>query len=493
MDNLKDLEILINSHYPIISIETFEELRAEEMVDHVSRNMGLPLFRWSATEGLIRSEETKPVYNTKSLMDALKFIQSSSLEAVYLLKDVHHFLKDPLTVRKLRDICQSFHEKRKSLILTAPAFDVPLELKKEIVRFELKLPGRRELKALVKKVFSDIAVKRKIVVPSDSETVDLLINNLKGLTLSESERLLTRAIIEDGRLDGEDLTSILELKKRQIEQSGVLEYFPREESFRHIGGLKNIKRWLKIRQGAFTDEAREFGLDLPRGVLLIGVQGCGKSLVAKAIAQEWGFPLIKLDTGRLFNKFIGETEKNMQEAIRLSESLSPCILWVDEIEKAFAGTRSSEADGGVGARVLGTFLSWLQEKDDPVFVAATSNDISRLPPELLRKGRLDEIFFVDLPGVSARGEIFSIHLKRRKRDLKTFDVDALIYKSEGFSGAEIEQAIVSSLYASFSRKQELTTELIIEELENTYPLSVVMKEKIDELREWARSRTVSAN
>lgn len=493
MDNLKDLEILINSHYPIICIETFEESRAEERVQEVAKRLELPLFVWTATQGLRRTIESKPVYKTQAPLDALHFINTSSLEGIYLLKDLHRYLEDPLTVRRLRDISQAFRQKRRSLIMTAPSFSLPVELEKEVVRYELSLPGREELKALVRKVVRDIAAKRKITVRIDSEVGRALITSLAGLTLSEAERVLTRCIMEDGRLDANDIPALLEIKKEKIARSGILEFFPREESFSEVGGLQNLKYWLKVRQGAFSREAERFGLPAPRGVLLLGVQGCGKSLMAKAIAQEWSLPLLRMDMGSLYNKYIGETEKNLREAISLSESLSPVILWIDEIEKAFAGTGSSDTDGGVSTRLLGTFLSWLQEKKSPVFVVATSNDITALPPELLRKGRLDEIFFVDLPNEEEREEIFSVHLRGRKRDPADYDLSALVKESQGFSGAEIEQSIVSALYAAFSRKTGLITATLLEELRNTYPLSVVMKEQIQELREWARERTVRAN
>jgi SpoVK/Ycf46/Vps4 family AAA+-type ATPase len=493
MDNFRDLGVLINSRYPIICIETFEEDRVHAKVQEISKVLDLPLFVWTSTAGLKRLNESRPIYKTKSPLDALNFIHASSLDAVYLIKDLHTYFEDPLVVRRLRDLAQGFRVKRRSLILTAPAFSMPLELKKEIVWYELTLPDRQELKELVRHVVHDIAAKHPINVQVDAKTGGTLIDSLMGLTLSEAERLLTRVIMDDGALDGDDIPAIQDAKKDKIAESGILEFFQRGDSFAEVGGLKHLKHWLRVRQGAFSREAKAFGLTAPKGVLLLGVQGCGKSLMAKAIAREWRLPLLKLDTGRLYNKFLGETEKNLREAIRLSEALAPVILWIDEIEKALSGSDASEADGGVATRVLGTLLSWLQDKTAPVFVVATSNDISRLPPELLRKGRLDEIFFVDLPTVEDRQEIISVHLKRRNRNLDDFDIPALARASEGFSGAEMEQAIVSSLYAAFADKGILTTETILSEMGNTYPLSVVMKEKIDNLRAWAQGRTVQAN
>jgi SpoVK/Ycf46/Vps4 family AAA+-type ATPase len=492
MDRFNDLEVLIDSQYPIICIETHEESRAEEILTRICRCMRLPFFHWVATQGLTRSGEPQPVFNTRTAMEVLNFISSSSLDAVYLLKDLHRYLEDPLLVRKLRDICQCFRRKRKSLVLTAPSFTIPLELTNEVVFFELSLPSTDELKELVFQVVRDISKRRKITVNMDSATGRNLVQNLKGLTLNEAERVLTRAIVYDGQLSADDLPRILDVKKQKISQSGLIEFFPRQETFEGVGGLKNLKQWLGMRKGAFSEEAKRFGIDPPRGVLLLGIQGCGKSLMAKAVAQEWELPLLRLDTGSLYSKFIGETETNVRDAIRLAESMAPVVLWIDEIEKAFTPPSGSDADGGVSARLLGTFLSWMQEKKAPVFVVATANNIHMLPPEMLRKGRFDEIFFMDLPGAEERAEIFRLHLRRRKRDPSGFDLGALAQAAEGFSGAEIEQGIVSALYAAFSTRRELCTDCILHELKSTRPLSLVMKEQIDQMRQWAEGRTVSA-
>jgi AAA+ superfamily predicted ATPase len=492
MDRFNDLEVLIDSQYPVICIETHEEARAEELLARICSGMGLPFFHWVATQGLIRAGEPQPVYNTKTAMEVLSFVSSSSLDAVYLLKDLHRYFEEPILVRKLRDICQCFRQKRKSLVLTAPSFTIPPELAKEVVYFNLALPGAKDLKNLVLQVVRDISRRRKVTVDMDSAAGRQLVQNLQGLTLHEAERVLTRAIVHDGKLSVDDLPRILDVKKQKISRSGLLDFFPRQENLDGIGGQDNLKQWLSLRKGAFSEEAKSFGLEPPRGVLLLGIQGCGKSMMAKAIAQDWELPLLRLDTGSLYSKFIGETEINMREAIRLAESLAPVVLWIDEIEKAFTAPGASDADGGVSARLLGTFLSWMQEKKAPVFVVATANDISMLPPELLRKGRFDEIFFVDLPGPQERAEIFRLHLGRRKRDPAAFDLGTLAVVAEGFSGAEIEQSIVSALYAAFSARRKLTTEDILHELKATRPLSLTMKEQIDQMRRWAEGRTVSA-
>ena len=492
MDRFNDLEILIDSQYPIICIETHEEARAEDIVARICQNMGLPFFHWSATQGLTRQGEAQAVYKSNTAMEALNFIDSSSLDAVYLLKDLHRHFETPIMVRKLRDICHGFRQKRKSLILTAPSFDIPPELAKEVVFFELALPPVAELKKLVVQVVRSVSKRRKVAIEMDATTQRKLVQSLLGLTLSEAERVLTRAMVHDGKLAADDLPRILGAKKEKVSQSGLIDFFPHNESFGDIGGQKNLKKWLGLRKDAFSEEAKSFGIDPPRGVLLLGIQGCGKSLMAKAIARAWELPLLRLDTGALYSKFIGETESNVREAIRLAESLAPVVLWIDEIEKAFTAPNGSDADGGVSARLLGTFLSWLQEKKAPVFVVATANNISLLPPELLRKGRFDEIFFVDLPKPQERAEIFRLHLQQRKRDPASFDLPALAAAAEGFSGAEIEQGIVSALYAAFSDRRDLTTDDILQELKTTRPLSLTMKEQIDQMRCWAEGRTVFA-
>lgn len=492
MDRFNDLEILIDSQYPIICIETHEELRAENLLARTCQNIGLPFFHWVATEGLTRSGEPQAVYKTTSAMEALNFIDSSALEAVYMLKDLHRHFDSPILVRKLRDICHGFRQKRKSLILTAPSFEIPPELAKEVVFFDLALPSTDELKKLFFQVVRNVSKRRHVAVELDSVTERKLVQCLQGLTLSEAERVLTRAIVHDGKLAAADLPRILDAKKQKISQSGLIDFFPCQERLEDIGGQDNLKKWLSLRKDAFSEEAKRFGIDPPRGVLLLGVQGCGKSLMAKAIAQTWELPLLRLDTGSLYSKYIGETESNVREAIRMAESLAPVVLWLDEIEKAFTAPNGSDADGGVSARLLGTFLSWLQDKEAPVFVVATANNISLLPPELLRKGRFDEIFFVDLPKAQDRIEIFRLHLQRRQRDPAGFDLPALAAAAAGFSGAEIEQGIVSALYAAFSARSKLSTADILHELNNTRPLSLIMKEQVDQMRCWAEGRTVSA-
>jgi len=323
--------------------------------------------------------------------------------------------------------------------------------------------------------------------------MDRLLGALRGFTLEEAERAVIQVVLDDRELSAEDIPRVLEVKQKTLMKGGVLEFIAGAESMGDVAGMANLKGWLERRRGAFGAQAAAFGLDTPRGVLLLGVQGCGKSLLAKAVAREWGLPLLKLDPGALYDKFVGESERKLRQAIGQAEAMAPAVLWIDEIEKGLAGATTSEADGGLSRRLLATFISWLQEKRHEVFVVATANDISALPPELVRKGRFDEIFFVDLPSAEVREVIFSIHLARRDRDPGRFDLSALAAASAGFSGAEIEQAVVGSLYSAFSVDDRLTTDHILTELAGTRPLSVTMAEKVEALRAWASARTVPAD
>ncbi|MCI0568871.1 MAG: AAA family ATPase, partial [Acidobacteria bacterium] len=331
-------------------------------------------------------------------------------------------------------------------------------------------------------------------VQMKSEDFARLLSNLKGLTLLEAERILTKAIVEDGKLAPDDLLAVVEAKKAVVEREGVLEYFPAEEGMADIADLAGLKAWLSERRAILTDPSRAagFGLAFPKGVLLLGVPGCGKSLCAKAVAREWGLPLLKLDPASLYNKYVGESEKNFKRAMSMAEKLAPTVLWIDELEKAFSSSGDAE-DGGLSQRIFGTFLSWLQDRKGDVFVVATANDVSILPPEFLRKGRFDEIFFVDLPDAEARRALFSIHLKKRGKDPKLYDLPRLVEATEGFGGSEVEQAIVAGLYTAFSGHRELSTETLLLEIARTKPMAQTMGEKIQWLRDWAKERTRSAH
>lgn len=494
MDLEKELALLIDSRFPIVTVETWEEERIEGLVRRVTDRLEIPFFTWTALKGICRDGNADSIHETERPLGALEYIERLGVDSVYLFKDFHHYLQDPAVLRKLRDICGVFRRKRKSIVLLSPRIEVPVDLAKDVVDLEIPLPTEREMAGIVEKVVRHFqAAEPGLGLDPDDETRRAISRALVGLTLVEAERLLVKAITRDQKLDQSDLAWVLDAKRQVVERSGLLEYYPREERFETVGGLSHLKAWLGRRKRAFTPEAKAFGIDPPRGVLLLGVPGCGKSLSAKAVAGEWSLPLIKLDPSRLYSKYVGETEGRLRDALHLTESVAPAVLWIDEIEKGLSYGNMSDVDGGVSARVFGTFLSWLQERPAPVFVVATSNDVASLPPELFRKGRFDEVFFVDLPPRPARKEIFAIHIRKRKRDPGRFDLEALAGKTEGFSGGEIEQVVVSGLYAAFEKGAELSTDDLLREIPSTVPLSVTMREGVESLRRWAKSRTVPAD
>jgi SpoVK/Ycf46/Vps4 family AAA+-type ATPase len=367
-----------------------------------------------------------------------------------------------------------------------------VERRAAVVR--LAPPDDEDYHHLLGRILRDIRQRTEVEVEMEPEDLRRLYANLRGLTLMEAEKVLTKAIIEDGHLRPEDIGKVLDAKRQVVEREGLLEYYPAEEAMANIADLATLKGWLSKRRTIITepDRAHEFGLEFPKGILLVGIPGSGKSLCAKAVAHEWGLPLLKLDPAGLYNKYVGETEKNFRRAMSTAERMSPVILWIDEIEKAFAEGGGTE-DGGVSTRVLGTFLSWMQERRGDVFIVATANAVEKLPPELLRKGRFDETFFVDLPDAATRAEIFRIHLDRRNHDAGQFDLLALADATDGFSGAEIEQVIISALYSAFADERDVDDDTILAEVRATRPLSVVAAERVARLREWARGRTVPAN
>ena len=490
---MEELRLLIRSRYPILTVETHEEGRLEELLEAVCLDLGMVLFTWSVTNGLERKGQNQPVYETHEPAQALGHIRTARIPAVYLLRDFHPYLKDASLVRFLRELAQESATLNSTIVLSAPSLELPVELRKLATRYELLLPVEDELVRVVMETFRDLNRNKEFHYKLTDPELRQLARNLRGLTLSEVRRVISRCVFDDSSLDAADLPKVLEAKKDQVERSGILEFADIGEEVASLGGLHGLKAWLKRFRAGFSDKAREMGLRPPRGVLLVGIQGCGKSLAAKTIAREWDLPLLKLETGRLMDKYIGQSEKNLRNAFELAEATAPVVLWIDEIEKAFAGASSSESDAGLGRRIFGSFLTWMQEKKETVFVTATANDLSSVPPELLRKGRFDEIFFVDLPDEKERREIFSIHLNRRKQDLSRFDVGALIEAASGFSGAEIEQAIVASLYGLLAEGgKELTTEKVLEEIQNTVPLSVSRREYILELQQMARERFVPA-
>jgi AAA+ superfamily predicted ATPase len=402
------------------------------------------------------------------------------------------FRSKDLLIALVRDAARSLESLRGSLVITGEGIDLPRPLKELSAHVTLPGPRDGEFRDLLASIVEDISKARHVEVALSREETTHLLKHLSGLTLMEAEKILTKAIIEDGALTAEDIEHVIEAKRRVVEREGLLEYYPADKSMANIADLVTLKGWLAKRRAVVKEpeRAEQFGLTFPRGILLLGVSGCGKSLSAKAIAAEWALPLLKLDPSNLYNKFVGESESNFKRAMRAAERMSPVVLWIDELEKAFA---SGGEDGGVSQRILGSFLSWMQERRGDVFVVATANDIQSLPPEFLRKGRFDEIFFVDLPEREIREEIFQIHLDSRGHDSRGFDLVTLAAQTEGFSGSEIEEVVVSALYTAFSNETALDTAAISKEIEATRPLSVTMAEKIQAMRDWAKGRAVRAN
>jgi hypothetical protein len=492
-DARKELVLLVNSHYPIIYLETWEEGRATEILAQVAQDLLVPFYVWTITAGLARAGGS-PIYNTGEPVQVLAELNGMEADGLFLLKDFHKHLDDPVIVRKLRDLAQRFRRARRSMVISAPVVNIPIELEKDVTRFALALPDDAELSQLVLTNVRELEETRRIRNLLPREQMPEVVRSLSGLTREEARRVLTQSILENGRFDDTTVSNIRAAKGQLIKAQGVLEFLNWDSGLDSIGGLARLKAWLAKRRGALTPEAARYGLEPPRGILVMGVQGCGKSLCAKAVAREWNMQLLKFDCSNLFDKFVGESEKNLRKSLRVAEAVAPAVLWIDEVEKMFPrSSLTAEADGGVSMRIFGSFLTWLQEKKSPVFVVATSNDIAGLPPELLRKGRFDEIFFIDLPSLEERREIFRIHLSRRKQEPAKFDLARLVAATEGFSGAEIEQAVKSALYSAFSLKTDLSTEFVLKEVESTRPLSQTMKERVEGLREWARDRAVPAN
>ncbi len=490
---MDDLCLLIKSRYPIVYVETYEEDRLARLLESVCRNLNLALFIWSVTAGLRRYGADQPVYDTQDPAKSLLHIHASRLPAVYLLQDFHPYLSEPRIVRQFREIAQDAGKFSATFVLSAPALELPAELRKHAARFQMKLPDEGELRQVVLDTFRELNRGRNYINRLGLNELSMMARNLRGLTIAEARRIVSRCVLDDDMLDGADLARAVSIKKESIQQSGILEYFDVQHDLPPLGGLRGLKAWLRRFGVGFSEKARQMGLRPPRGVLLVGIQGCGKSLAAKTIALEWGLPLVRLDPSQLFDKYVGESEKNLRRAFETAEAVSPVVLWIDEIEKAFAGSSSSESDAGLGRRLFGSFLTWMQEKKDAVFVAATANDLSAIPPELQRKGRFDEIFFIDLPDAEERREIFNIHLKRRSQQPEQLDLSALVAASEGFSGAEIEQAVVAALYGMLAENAEhLTTERLLGELRGTVPLSRSRREHVAEFRQYAQGRFLPA-
>ena len=556
-DGLDRLKVLINSSTPIIVMETSEETHAVSMVRTACSDLNMATFEWTIADGLLRSGTNAPpegqkmslqaridqntlwtqagrsyaqvrtalspggaeadrlaramasalggdgtaaasataIYNTREPVQALANMESMTIEAVFILKDFHRHMDDPVVVRRLRDVGQKFATNRRTLIITAPEIAVPAELAKLVEYFDLPLPDRGRLREIIHDMVVRLSKTYTLKLQLDDAGVDAMSANLRGLTEEEAERAISQALVTRYALCPESVTDVLEAKKQLLRHSGMLEFVEASDNMAAVGGLENLKHWLGQRRGAWEDSAREFGLEPPRGMIILGVQGCGKSLCARAVAGEWKLPLVKFDTSAVYDKFIGETEKRIRKVFQVAEGLAPCVLWIDELEKVFAGSGpdSASADAGVSSRLLASFLSWMQDRKAPVFVAATCNNVTVLPPELIRKGRFDELFFVDLPNQAERKQIYSIQLAKRKRNPADFDLDKVAAAAKGYSGAEIDAAVQGGLYAAYSEKKPLSTQSLLDALTQTVPLSTTRAEEIQTLREWARTRAVPAS
>lgn len=554
-DGLERLKVLINSSTPIVVMETSEEMRAVNLVRTACSELNMATFEWTIADGLMRSGSnsapragnaglqsrieqagasihaarpqtrtvlipsageadrlTRPmmnsisgdatgtaagisVYNTREPVQALANMESMTVEAVFILKDFHRHMDDPVVVRRLRDVGQKFSANRRTVIITAPELSVPPELTKLVEYFDLPMPDRDRLHEIVKDTFTRLSKTYTLKLQLDAAGVDAMASNLRGLSEEEAERAISQALVTRYALCPESITDVLEAKKQLLRHSGMLEFIEASDNMAGVGGLENLKNWLQQRRGAWEDSAREFGLEPPHGVIILGVQGCGKSLCARAVAGEWKLPLVKFDTSAVYDKYIGETEKRIRKVFQVAEGLAPCVLWIDELEKVFAGSGpdSASADAGVSSRLLASFLSWMQDRKAPVFVAATCNNVTVLPPELIRKGRFDELFFVDLPNQAERRQVFSIQLAKRKRNPAEFDLEKVAAAARGYSGAEIDAAVQGALYAAYSGKKPLNTELLLDALRQTVPLSTTRAEEIAALREWASMRAVPAS
>ncbi|HTS16070.1 MAG TPA: AAA family ATPase [Verrucomicrobiae bacterium] len=497
----QELETLIRARYPILYVVTSEETRVQNLIVDVAHKRQKKVFEWSYSTGVVpagtsfQSQKNRNA-STKDPLAALDQVIDQVEPAIYVFKDFHPFLtrNNFAVIRKLKDIALQLKNSYKTVILISPTLEIPAELDKEVTVLNFPLPTREDLGGLLDGIIKDVKDVREIKIDLDEAGRDRLLQGALGLTLSEAENVFAKIMVKDGRLSGDDVQEVFSEKQQIIRKSGLLEYYATTNTIADVGGLAVLKDWLLKRAVAFTEQAREFGLPAPKGVLLLGVQGCGKSLCAKAVSSLWQLPLLRFDMGRMFNSLVGSSEENVRKAISVAESVAPAVLWVDEIDKAFAGSQGSgSTDGGTTARVFGTFLTWLSEKTSPVFVVATANDISQLPPELLRKGRLDEIFFVDLPAEEERADIFRIHIARRGRQPENFDVRALVAVSEHFSGAEIEEAIISALYDAFYAGRDLTTDDILQTMRQTVPLSKTMDEHLNRLRNWAEGRARNAS
>ncbi|ERI09674.1 AAA family ATPase [Aneurinibacillus aneurinilyticus] len=502
---------LLKARFPYLYISTWEEDRVLSVIRSVAQDIELiktprEVLIWRMTTGILDSK-CQPKGECKTPLKALEFIERYDKPCIVVLQDFHVYfgsqgrLPDFQVIRKLRDMLTNIKQSPSpiNVIFTSPFLILPEDLQKDITIVDFDLPTFEEIKSVLDEMISINEQSGRIKISLTVEERERLAKAALGLTLSEAENAFARAMVEDGRLDIKDVGVILEEKEQIIKKTGILEFITSELRIEDVGGLENLKRWLTKRNKSWLDSARKYGLPAPKGVLITGVPGCGKSLISKSISSMWQLPLLRLDMGKIFSGIVGSSEENMRKAIKTAEAISPSILWIDEIEKGFSGI-SNGGDSGTSSRIFGQFLTWMQEKTSPVFVIATANNISGLPPELMRKGRFDEIFFVDLPTTRERKEILKVHINKRLKDPEVIGqfqltdemLESLAVKCEGFVGAEIEQLIIDALFEAYAEERSIFLEDFERAIANTVPLSVTQAEQIRAIRDWANIRAVTA-
>lgn len=490
----EELNILVQAQYPLIYLVTSEEERAEQAITKIAQmnTQHRRVYVWTVTHGIVEYGQPRQAtqHNTVSPEAAIEWTVRQREAGIYIFKDLHPFITSAAVNRWLRDAIASFKGTEKIIVLMSPYQEIPIELEKDVVVVDFPLPDLTELNQVLTQHLEKNKTRR-----ITTEVREKLLKAALGLTKDEAEKVYRKAYVKASKLTEEEVDIVLSEKKQLIRRNGILEFIEEDETIDAVGGLDELKKWLKQRSDAFTERAREYGLPQPKGMLILGVPGCGKSLIAKTTSRLWGLPLLRLDMGRVYDgSMVGRSEANLRNALKTAESVSPTLLFIDELDKAFAGgTGSADSDGGTSSRIFGSFLTWMQEKTSPVFVMATANRIERLPGEFLRKGRFDEIFFVDLPTPDERQAIFNIHLSKRRSDIARFDLEQLAKVSDGFSGAEIEQAIVAAMYEAFAQDREFTQLDIIASIKSTLPLSRTMTEQVTALRDWARQRARPAS
>jgi AAA+ superfamily predicted ATPase len=475
-----ELDVYLRARFTLILLATHEEERALRTLRTVCERSQRACITWDVGDQFQAPPGGPAPAAARDPISALEQIEKAEGNAVYVLRDFHDCWSNATVKRKLRSVVQRLKSTRKTIVVTAPTGQLPAELKDEAVVVDLPPPNTADLEAVLEPLTQIPGVKVGLT-PLGREK---LLQAALGLTAAQAQRVFAKAIVSDGVLDDRDITLVTDEKKQVIRESEALEFYALTETPDDVGGLGELKKWLGLRERAFSNEARDYGLPAPKGIALIGIPGTGKSLTAKMIGGLWRLPLLRLDAGALFGSLVGESEERTRRALRVAETVAPCILWVDEMEKAFAF--GGGTDGGTSQRVFGTLLSWMQEKQAPVFVVATANNIGSLPPELLRKGRFDEIFFLDLPTLDERREILTVHIRKRNRLPADYDLPALAAACEGYVGAELEQAVIDAMYVAFSQGREFTTADVLHALERQVPLSVAQREVIESLRNWLR-------